>query len=261
MEHRHTQRINRVELYVQSTVDPCLYSKLGNHTLVYTDDFLSSYPDTPAGRALYDELVNMLTTKFELGDDGYQDCRDFIGMHLDFNKDRTAVVITQPLKISELLEDNGMNMCRPAYTPGVPNTLVCTRDCPSPTDTKQLEFMRSKPYKRRIGQLLWIARSSRPDIAYQVNALARVAHNPAKTHWDASTHIVRYLSHTRDMGIVYRTPKHCLQVPRFGLMLLGLLTMATGMTIMPPHQDPVSAQTQMGQVYWCSTAQNNQQLH
>jgi hypothetical protein len=67
--------------------------------------------------------------------------------------------------------------------------------------------MRSKPYKRRIGQLLWIARSSRPDIAYQVNALARVAHNPAKTHWDASTHVIRYLSHTRDMGIVYRTPK------------------------------------------------------
>ena len=25
--------------YVQSTVDPCLYSKVGKHTLVYTDDF------------------------------------------------------------------------------------------------------------------------------------------------------------------------------------------------------------------------------
>ena len=247
--------------YVQSTVDPCLYSKLGNHPLVYTDDFLSSYPDTPAGRALYDELVNMLTTKFELGDDGYQDCRDFIGMHLDFNKDRTAVVITQPLKISELLEDNDMNMCRPAYTPGVPNTLVCTRDCPSPTDTKQLEFMRSKPYKRRIGQLLWIARSSRPDIAYQVNALARVAHNPAK-RTGMLVHISFDTCHTLVTWELYTAlQKHCLQVPRFGLMLLGLLTMATGMTIMPPHQDPVSAQTQMGQIYWCSTAQNNQQLH
>ena len=75
----------------------------------------------------------------------------------------------------------------------------------------------------------------------------RVAHNPAKTHWDASTHLIRF-------GLML------LQVPRFGLMLLGLLTMVTGMTTMPPHQDLVSAQTQMGQVYWCTTAQNNQQL-
>ena len=116
--------------------------------------------------------------------------------------------LSHPLKISELLGDNYMTECRPAYTPGVPDTLVCTRDCPSPTDTKQLEFMRSKPYKRCIGQLLWIARSSRPDIAYQVNALARVAHNPAQEHWDASTHIIRYLSHTGHIRILYRNSKH-----------------------------------------------------
>ena len=69
-----------------------------------------------------------------------------------------------------------------------------------------IEFMKSKPYKRRIGQMLWVARSSRPDIAYQVNALARVAHNPSKIHLDASSHVIRYLSHTRDMGLVYRKP-------------------------------------------------------
>ena len=64
--------------------------------------------------------------------------------------------------------------------------------------------MANKPYRRRIGQLLWIARSSRPDIAYQVNALARVAHNPGLAHWKASTLLMRYVAHTRHIGLVLR---------------------------------------------------------
>jgi len=59
------------------------------------------------------------------------------------------------------------------------------------------------PYKARIGSLLWLARNSRPDIAYQVNALARVAHNPGMSHWHATSMLIRYLSHTRDMGLLY----------------------------------------------------------
>jgi len=192
--------------FTQSTVDPCLYRKDCLATLLYTDDFMSSFPDTKEGRKLYSELVQMLTTKFELGDDGYQDCTDFIGMHLEFNDDRSAVQITQPLKIHELIDDAGLISCKPAFTPGVPNTLVSDRECPAEDDQEQLAFMKDKPFKKRCGQLLWLARSSRPEIMYQVNALSRVAHNPGKAHWDASTHIIRYLSHTRDMGLVYRRP-------------------------------------------------------
>ena len=38
--------------------------------------------------------------------------------------------------------------------------------------------MKNKPYRQRVGQLLWLARCARLDLSYQVNALARVAHNP-----------------------------------------------------------------------------------
>jgi hypothetical protein len=148
----------------------------------------------------------MLTTKFELGNDGYQDCTDFIGLHFEFNADRSAVIITQPLKVNELCSDAGLTNCRPAHTPGIPNVLLSDRDCPSPDDKVQLEFMKNKLYRKRVGHLLWIARSSRPDISYQVNALARVAHNPGKAHWEASTYLIRYVSHTRDFGLVYRRP-------------------------------------------------------
>ena len=45
-----------------------------------------------------------------------------------------------------------------------------------------------------------------PQIAYQVNALTRVSHNPGKAHWDATTKLIRYVSHHRNLGLVYTRP-------------------------------------------------------
>jgi hypothetical protein len=75
--------------------------------------------------------------------------------------------------------------------------------------------MKTLPYRARIGQLLWLARNTRPDISYQVNALARVAHNPGKPHWDATSALIRYISHTRDLGLVYKRDPSYDDVPGF----------------------------------------------
>ena len=188
----------------QSTTDACLYILDELRVLVYTDDCLSTFPNTPEYNTKYKSFVNMLTSNFELGDDGFQDCNDYIGMHLEWNSDRTSVLITQPAKVQELLAESDLLHCKPMFTTGVPKTLVNEQDCPADDDIAQRKLMATKPYRRRLGQLLWISRSSRPDIAYQVNALARVAHNPGLKHWQESTLLLKYLSHTQHMGLAFR---------------------------------------------------------
>ena len=101
---------------------------------------------------------------------------DFIGMHFEFNADRTAVHITQPLKTDELIEGAGLQDCKPAFTPGVPNTLVSARDSPAVDDVEQIALMKTRCYKKRIGQCLWLARGSRPDIAYQARQFGLMPH-------------------------------------------------------------------------------------
>ena len=199
--------------FTQSTCDPCLYGKDCLNVLVYTDDFLCTFPPTPTGHELYDELVKMLTTKYALGDDGYTDATEYIGMKIEFSDDRKQCRITQPLKTAPLLESAGMTSCRPSFTPGVPKVLLSSLDCPADDDVKQRTFMKDKPYRIRVGQLLWLARTSRPDISYQVNALARVSHNPGKAHWDASTKLIKYISHTADMGVTYIRDENLTAVP------------------------------------------------
>ena len=49
--------------------------------------------------------ISMMTSELNLGDDGVQDCNDCIGMHLDWDDDRSAVRISQPQKIAETLQE------------------------------------------------------------------------------------------------------------------------------------------------------------
>ena len=59
------------------------------------------------------------------------------------------------------------------------------------------------PYLSAIGALIYLANSTRPDIAFAVNLLARHSVEPTKRHWVGVKTILRYLNGTRDLGLFY----------------------------------------------------------
>lgn len=193
-----------------SSTDPCLYtSSCGLDRLnccVYVDDCFLTYTNSPGGRKLHSQLIHMLQSRFELQDDGLTDCVNFLGMHLEWASDRSSVRVSTPAIIDTLLESEGMSGCRPALTPGIPHTLVSLLHCPAdgPEGDADRALMRGKDYRSRIGALLWVSRNGRPDIAFQVNALARVSHNPGIEHWNQTTYLLRYLKGTRDFALEFR---------------------------------------------------------
>ena len=64
--------------------------------------------------------------------------------------------------------------------------------------------MRAVSYSGAVGSLLYLARGTRPDIAYSVSFLSRFVANPGKAHWQAVKHLFRYLQGTKDLKLVYR---------------------------------------------------------
>ena len=50
---------------------------------------------------------------------------------------------------------------------------------------------------------MYLANSTRPDIAFVVNLLARHSVEPTKRHWVGVKTILRYLNGTRDLGLFY----------------------------------------------------------
>ena len=51
---------------------------------------------------------------------------------------------------------------------------------------------------------MYLAVSTRPDITFSVNNLARFNSNPQKEHWTALKRILRYLKGTTNIGILYK---------------------------------------------------------
>ena len=50
---------------------------------------------------------------------------------------------------------------------------------------------------------MYVATATWPDIVFVVLALAQFAQDPAKTHWEAAKHVIRYLKWTRNLELTY----------------------------------------------------------
>lgn len=87
-----------------------------------------------------------------------------------------------------------MSDCKPVAIPMQPKLFLPKLESTPPED-KHL------PFRKAVGQLLYLAISCRPDILYAVNYLSRFVTGYSKQHWAAVQHVLRYLKATQHLGI------------------------------------------------------------
>ncbi|KAK9067203.1 hypothetical protein SSX86_014529 [Deinandra increscens subsp. villosa] len=63
--------------------------------------------------------------------------------------------------------------------------------------------MEKVPYANAVGSLMYLMVCTRPDMGYAVSLVSRYISRPGKLHWNAVKWILRYLSGTKDKGLVF----------------------------------------------------------
>lgn len=58
-------------------------------------------------------------------------------------------------------------------------------------------------YQQAIGALMWLAKGSRPDVAYAVGQLNQHCNSPTVRHWNSVLRVLRFLKGTADYSIQY----------------------------------------------------------
>lgn len=60
------------------------------------------------------------------------------------------------------------------------------------------------PYRELVGSLMYLATSTRPDIANTVSRLSQFLNCFDKTHWTAAKRVLRYLKKTINYGLIFK---------------------------------------------------------
>jgi hypothetical protein len=201
--YTHCTGILKTEGFVRSDNDHCLFwihppsSTERCFVLIYVDDFTLMTKTADH----MDWLKSRLTTLFDLKDLGA--AKQVLGLEIIRDRAAGTLKITQRKFVRQLLDEYDMTDCRPLDTPMFSNALTSLPSHLTPLTDDEKAYMHDKDYRHLLGCLNWLGLGTRPDLVYALARLGQAQSNPHPEHWYALIHILRYLSMTIDMGLVY----------------------------------------------------------
>ena len=172
----------------QSSYDECLFYGEDIYLVYHVDDFLIVGESAKA-----DALVDAILAKFE---GKRTELDDFCSISI--KQTSHGVSISGEKQIAKALMKNGFNANLNAAT--TPMTTCMKME-------GELDMTLLKTLQQLIGSLLFIAMTTRPDIAFAVIFLARLVTMPKQSTITAAKRIFRYLKGTTSFNLHYPTPR------------------------------------------------------
>jgi hypothetical protein len=145
-------------------------------------------------------VIQELSSHFKLRDLG--PTTQLLGMEIHRDRPNRTLSLSQSQFILDLIQQHGLQDSKPVSTPLNPGSRLSTSM--SPQNDSEAAEMSQYPYISVVGSLMYLALTTRPDIAYAAGVLARFNSNPGLAHWQAAKHVLRYLKGTVDHRLVYR---------------------------------------------------------
>ena len=98
--------------------------------------------------------------------------------------------------------------CKSFDVPMADTPVLSIEMCPEEGSVEH-EKMKGKQqfYMTIVGSLLWLAATTRPDIAHATSVVARFVSNPGMPHYNAIIRMLVYLRTTKNFGLVFDLPK------------------------------------------------------
>ncbi|KAG6572596.1 Integrase catalytic core protein [Phytophthora cinnamomi] len=190
--------------FCQCYTDGCLYYKrdASGVTLVgvYVDDLLVTGTSNARVDAFFEDMAVL-----ELKDLGV--VSKFLGIGFEYDKDK-GWLLEQRQAILGMLDKFGLSEASAVRVPiggehesDVDGELLPNDGAGSPQRPTVQTF------QSLVGSLLWVARCTRPDIAYAVHRVTRRTHEPRVSDWRLAEKIARYLKGTVDTKFAMHAPR------------------------------------------------------
>jgi len=186
--------------FIPSTFDKCLFFKITNSNNLfiiglYVDDGEIAYHINDQ-ESDYLPFMEALGKEFKIGEAGQ--AKWLLGTKIDYDQKEGLLELTQSAFIDKTLSKLNLSNATPISTPSVKYS---ADDNHSDTNTITIGI------REAVGALNWLMTTTRPDITFSVNQVARHVNNPQPIHHKMIKRIGRYLAGTKDIGLFYRKVK------------------------------------------------------
>lgn len=151
--------------------------------IVYVDDGLIFARDESS----IVKMLEKLKDKFEMRE---MDVNVYRG--IEIVKQEDGIFVHQAKYTQKILEVFNMSNAKQASNPAID------------LNDEEIPLEPDKPYRNAVGSLAYLADTTRPDIAFAVNQLARKMAAPSENDWKRVKQVFRYLVGTINMGIKYQ---------------------------------------------------------
>ncbi len=189
--HENVTKQIRTLGYERSVIDHCLFIRnTGNNIdllVIYVDDVLvTSTAGVKQAEKQLDELENSYDIK-RLGKASHM-----LGMGVHQNEN--GIVLEQQAYLESILDELGYADAKPRGTPW---------NAYQTNNENELDSTWTTLYRRAVGQLMYLANVTRPDVSFTVNRLASNMQAPNEGDWERVKRVLKYLRGTKDMSIIY----------------------------------------------------------
>ena len=185
----------RQRKFQQSDADPCSFfrreKKGATFVAVTIDDFIVAASKT----SYLDTFHGELSAKYKVKRLGFP--KQYLGWTTKRCPDR-GIHVSQPAAIQALIGKTNMCHANGKHTPYVDGS-----NLHPPRKDETEAPVSAKKFQQILGELRYIADSTRPDIYYAANRLGSAAKNPTQRHWNGLNSLIRYLKATKNHGIYF----------------------------------------------------------
>jgi hypothetical protein len=161
---------------------------------VHVDDFLS-IASTKAENEHFKTQMQRVWTISDLGDVCF-----VVGIAVAWDHPTRSVTLSQGALLDRIVSQFGQTDASPLSVPMAPGLKLRRPDL-SILSVLDRAALAKLPYRSLVGQLLYVAIGTRPDIAYAVQQLSQFLDCFSFKHWNAAIRVVRYLKGTRALRL------------------------------------------------------------
>lgn len=184
--------------FTRLACESCVYYRktdLGTTIVaLHVDDFLA----IASCKSENDRLKAQMRKIWTISDLGLP--RFVVGIAVEWDRKNSLVRLSQTSLIDKIILQFGQKAATPLSLPMDPG-LKLRRVDRSTLSHDEINTLQKTPYRSLVGCLLYLAISTRPDIAYAVGQLTQFVENYTGIHWAAAIRLVRYLKGTRDLKL------------------------------------------------------------